>query len=108
MTKWLMAASLMACAPAAAVEQPLAAEELEVYPEARGMPADVQHFMVQWQGCAHWLGEPHWDKARRRQIAEAIAEICPGIDALGREVRARHAGNAEIIARLAGYEPLGY
>ena len=107
----LAAAWLAACTPAVPVEtpaQPLAVEALDVYPEVRGMPADVQHFMVRWHGCAHWLGEPEWDEARRRQIGEAVAEVCPGIDALGREVRERHAGDSEIVARLADYGPLGH
>ena len=107
----LAAAMLTAFAPASAAEtpdQPLTEEELQAYPEARGIPADAQHFMVKWQGCAHWLGEPGWNEERRRQIEEAIAELCPGVDAQGRRVFERHAGNAEVMARLAEYEPLGY
>ncbi|MGZ8283478.1 MAG: hypothetical protein ACXWUN_11105 [Allosphingosinicella sp.] len=104
-----MAAALLVgiagCAPSGPLL--LGADALQTYPDARDMPADVQHFIVQWQDCAHWLGEPAWDGARRRQIEQAVAEACPGVDARGIAVRARHAGNAAVIARIAGYEPLG-
>jgi hypothetical protein len=100
-----------AAAPAPTVDaappaQELNVAELETYPDARGMPADVQRFIVQWQGCSHWLGEPDWNAERRRQIAEAVAETCPGLDAEGRRLRARYAANPEVLERLRDYEPL--
>jgi hypothetical protein len=105
----LPALALAACAPARSANQPapLDAAALETYPDARGMPADVQHFIVQWNDCAHWLGEPPFDADRARQIERAVAEICPGVDARARQLRERHAGNAAVLARLADYEPLG-
>jgi hypothetical protein len=93
---------------AGAPPRPLTPAELEIYPEARGMPADVQDYMVRWQGCQHWLGEYGGDRTRRRQIERAVRAACPGIDARGRRVRAAHAGEAEVLARLADYEPLGF
>jgi hypothetical protein len=86
---------------------PLTEDQLAIYPDARGMPADVQHFVVQWQDCAHWLGEPPYDAARARQIEQAVADVCPGIDARARALRERHAGNAEVLARISSYEQLG-
>ena len=106
------APAVNAAAPAPAVDpatpaQELNAAELETYPDARGMPADVQRFIVQWQACSHWLGEPPWDDARRRQIEQAVRETCPGVDERGRRLRARYAGNAEVLVRIRDYEPLG-
>lgn len=86
---------------------PLTEAQLEIYPDARGMPADVQRFIVGWQDCQHWLGEEGWDEERRRQIEQAVSEVCTGIDALSRQVRERHAGDSEVLSRLAGYESLG-
>ena len=88
-------------------DAPLTEEQLRTYPDARGMPADVQHFIVQWHDCNHWLGEPPFDADRARRIEQAVAALCPGIEGLGRAVRERHAGNAVILARIADLGPLG-
>lgn len=85
---------------------PLSEDELRTYPDARGMPADVQQFIVQWQDCAHWSGEPAWNAERQQQINEAVAEVCPGVDARGAALRARYAGNEEVLARIARYAPI--
>ena len=78
----------------------------EIYPDTAGMPEDVQRYIVQHQGCVHWGGEPDFNAARRRQIQKAIEELCTGIDAIGREVRARHANNPAVLARIKDYENL--
>jgi hypothetical protein len=96
------------CAATAAHEAPLDAAALQTYPDAAGMPADVQHYIVRWSDCSHWLGEPAFDADRDRQIDRAVREVCPGVDALGQRVRARHAGSAAVLARIADYEPLGH
>ena len=103
------ALAIAACVPATAPAKivPLTPAELETYPDARGMPPDVQRFIVQWHDCAHWLGEPPYDPARARQIEVAVADTCPGVDATGAAMRARHAGNPEVLARIADYGPLG-
>jgi hypothetical protein len=95
---------LAGCTPA---PQPLSLAELDAYPDARGMPADAQRFITRWTDCRHFLGEPDFDEERRRQLAYAVSQICPGIDEEGRRVRARHTGNAAVIERLRDYEPLG-
>ena len=95
---------LTACAAEA---RPLTETELQVYPDARGMPADVQDFVVRHQDCVHWQGEPGWDAERRRQIEHAVADVCPGLDAEAWRLRARYAGNAAVIERLRGFEPVG-
>ena len=78
----------------------------EVYPEAKGMPADVQEYIVRHAGCVHWAGEPDFNAERRKQIEEAVASLCVGIDRLGREIRSRYAGNRQVLDRIKDLEPL--
>ena len=89
------------------ISNSLTEAELQQYPEARGMPYHVQLFIVQYRTCEHWLGEPAWDAERRRQIEHAVADHCPGIDAVARDLRRGYADNPEVIQRLRGFEPLG-
>ena len=100
----MLAALLLAgaCAPATA---PV---DVSVYPDAAGMPADVQDFIVRHSDCQHWLGEgPSDHPARQREIDRAVRRICPGVDARGARLRARYAAEPAIVARLAAFEPLG-
>ena len=78
----------------------------ETYPDAAGMPEDVQRYIIRWNDCQHWGGEPGFDAARQRQIQEAIEQVCTGLDALGRRVRATHANNPSVLERLKDYENL--
>lgn len=94
-----------ACAPAEPVA--LTEAELAAFPDAAGMPADVQDYIVRWRKCSHWLGEVGEEEPRRRQIEAAIREYCSGIDARGRRVRERHAGEPAVLGRIADYEELG-
>jgi hypothetical protein len=103
----ILASAALLAALGCAGTRPLTEAELAIYPEARGMPADVQDFIVRWQGCWHFLGEPWGDEDRRRQIERGIRAACPGIDAAGRAVRRRHAHRPEVLARIADLEPLG-
>ena len=100
-------AALCVLAGCAVARQPLTEAELQTYPDARGMPADVQAFIVRYEDCQHWLGEPDFDEARRHEIARVVAGICPGIDAAGERLRGRYAGNPMVLDRLSAYEPLG-
>lgn len=78
----------------------------ETYPDAAGMPRDVQAYVVRWNDCQHWAGEPAFDAARRRQIEQGVEKACTGVDDLGRRVRARHAANPAVIERLKEYDNL--
>lgn len=74
---------------------------------ANGLPADVQKFIERREGCEHFAGEPDYDDARRKQIADAVKELCPGIDRQLATLRTQHRDNPEAIAALADFEPLG-
>ena len=114
-----LALAIVGCAPTTASQQSAARAPVidltnkpgmptleETYPDTAGMPQDVQRYIVQWNDCSHWGGEPGFDAARRRQIREAIDKTCTGIDAIGRQVRARHANNPAVLARIKDYENL--
>jgi len=102
----MLAAASLLLAGCAVAPQPLSQAELDAYPDARDMPTDVQRFIVRWTDCQHFLDEPDFSEERRRQIAYAVSQVCPGIDAEARRLRARHAADATVIARLRDYEPL--
>ena len=104
---WVLMGALLLTACATA-PQPISPAELDAYPGAIGMPPDVQRFIVRWTDCQHFLGEPDDDDERRRQIAYAVSQVCPGIDAEARRLRTRHAANVAVIARVRDYEPLGH
>ncbi len=74
---------------------------------ANGLPADVQKFIERREGCEHWAGEPDFDEARRKQIEDAVKELCPGIDTQLEALRKRYAKDPEVIAALKDFEPLG-
>jgi hypothetical protein len=78
----------------------------EVYPAAKGMPADVQEYIVRHHGCMHWSGEPDFSPERKKQIEEAVASLCTGIDRLGQQIRSRYAGNQQVLDRIKDLEPL--
>ena len=99
-----LAFAAAACASAEPVS--LTDAELAVYPDAAGMPADVQDFIVDWRDCRHWQGEFGEEEARRRQIEKAVRRTCRGINARGRQVRAQHADDPAVLARIADYEAL--
>jgi hypothetical protein len=101
--KAAIGAALLACGCAPTT----APVDVSVYPDAAGMPADVQDFIVQHSDCLHWIGEgPSEHPARQRQINRAVRRICPGVDARAARLRARYAADPAIVARLSSYEPL--
>lgn len=77
-----------------------------IYPDAAGMPADVQDFIVDYDDCQHWLGEEPYDADREREIDEAVGELCPKIDARRVRLMKRYRANPSVSARLAKYEAL--
>lgn len=74
---------------------------------ANGVPAEVQAFIERREGCEHWAGEPDYDEARRKQIEDAVKELCPGIDTELANLRKRFAKDPAVTAALADFEPLG-
>jgi len=74
---------------------------------ANGVPADVQSFIERREGCEHWAGEPDYDADRRKQIEDAVKELCPGIDSQLAALRKRYTDDPKVIAALAEFEPLG-
>lgn len=75
---------------------------------ANGVPADVQSFIERREGCEHFAGEPDWDDAaRKKQIEEAVNELCPGIDTQLAALRKRYARDPGVTAALKDFEPLG-
>jgi hypothetical protein len=76
--------------------------------DTAGLPGEVTKFLERRQGCEHFAGEPDWgDAARKKDLDEAVKELCPGIDAELAALRKKHASDAKVIAALAEYEPLG-
>ena len=81
---------------------------LHGWPEGVDLPADVDEFIARWESCQHALSEPFSDAQRRRMLERAVREYCPGIDALGRRLRARYADDPAMLDRLRPFEPLGH
>lgn len=106
-----LAALLMAAPGAVAAKQrglkPLTEEQLTAYPEARGLPADVQHFIVRHKDCEHWAGEEPYNAPRRREIERGIAASCKGLDASAVTLRKRYAKYPRSRAVLRNYETVG-
>lgn len=108
----LMLATFLVTAPGMATAkqrapQPLTEAQLKAYPEARGLPADVQQFIVNHSDCEHWAGEEPYDAARRREIDRGIAASCKGLDASAVTLRKRYAKHPKISALLRNYETVG-
>ncbi|MFS0738001.1 hypothetical protein ABC347_13205 [Sphingomonas sp. 1P06PA] len=88
--------------------KPFDAQQLQVYPNAARLPADVQQFVARHEDCQHWRSEPSFDDpARAKDIAVAAAETCAGIDALAVSLKARYRGDARVSAALARYPEIG-
>lgn len=94
--------------PAPVVATPaLSNSAIEAVAGANGLPAEVQRFIERREGCEHWAGEPDFDEARRKQIEEAVSELCPGIDTQLATLRKTYAKDVDVIAALKDFEPLG-
>jgi hypothetical protein len=108
----MMLAALLMTAPGMAIAKqrapkPLTEAQLKAYPEARGLPADVQQFIVYHSDCEHWAGEEPYDAPRRREIERGIAASCKGLDASAVTLRKRYAKHPKITALLRNYETVG-
>jgi hypothetical protein len=99
-----------AVAPATAATDPMHCARMELNeprPAGCAYPADVLAFLDARANCEHWLGEPDFSEARRREIASAVEETCTGLDTRLEALRLAHAGDAATRELLAALEPLG-
>ncbi|MDF7777864.1 hypothetical protein P1X14_21595 [Sphingomonas sp. AOB5] len=94
-------------APAPVADAALTENELAVYPEARGMPADVQRYLVRRADCEHWSGEEPYDADRKAEIERNVNQLCAGLDAETATLRTRHAGDPVVAAALAKLDSIG-
>lgn len=78
----------------------LSEAELNIYPSARGMPADVQRLIVLYEDCAHWSGEEPYDADRAAEIDAATRATCPGLTGEKARLLRRHFHDRRIRARL--------
>ena len=66
-----------------------------------GMPPDVSDFIRRAVVCNHWAGEEPYDDERRAQINAAVQGLrCRALDADQASLRAKYAGQAEVLGRL--------
>ena len=77
---------------------------------AHDLPADVQSFIEERDGCDHFRGEP-WGagddpevKERREFIFENIKKLCTGTDKRLAELRNKYRNDPVVIERLRAYE----
>jgi hypothetical protein len=107
------AAASAVAPPAADPEQepdPLRCAQLAIdgpRPPDCAYPDDVLVFLDARANCEHWLGEPDFSEARRREIARAVEDTCTGLDTRLDSLRRTHTGDAATAALLARLEPLG-
>lgn len=71
---------------------------------AANQPEDVATFAERYANCEHFLGEEPYDAERAKELAEAVEELCTGIDAQLDTLRKRYKDNADVTQALAGYE----
>lgn len=81
--------------------------ELQTYPEARGLPADVQRYLVRHADCEHWAGEEPYDAQRRAEIETNVAQICTGLDAARADLLTRHRSEPASHEALSRLDPIG-
>lgn len=77
---------------------------------AHDLPADVQAFIDERDGCDHFRGEP-WGagddpeiKERREFIFKNIKKLCTGTDKRLAELRNKYRNDPAVIERLRVYE----
>lgn len=129
--RWNLLAALVACALGGCAARPFAAfddprpqgrlslrerSQCEV-PDAPGdranwcdYPHEVRAYLDRRDACDHFRGEP-WPEggdaeavARRRQLRDAMAKYCKGIDARLTELRAAYRDDPEVDAALGRLE----
>ncbi|BBP82675.1 hypothetical protein PHLH8_23170 [Pseudomonas sp. Pc102] len=68
------------------------------------LPGDVASFAERYANCEHFLGEEPYDAERAKELAQAVEELCTGIDAQLDALRQRYRDDAAVTQALAGYE----
>ncbi|MEN3748538.1 hypothetical protein TPR58_15285 [Sphingomonas sp. HF-S3] len=81
--------------------------ELQTYPEARGLPADVQRYLIRHAGCEHWAGEEPYNAQRRAEIETNVAQSCTGLDAARADLLTRHRSEPASHEALSRLDPIG-
>jgi hypothetical protein len=77
---------------------------------AAELPADVQSFIHDREGCDHFRGEPFDSgnapdiKERREFILQKLKQLCAGTDQRLANLRRKYRSDRDLSARLSGYE----
>jgi len=126
LTSLLLALTLPATAQAQRSAQPLSAAELKAYPDARGLPADVQHFIMRHDDCLHWAGgiagdgvaiqgniltgpevveamKAAWDSGAAEPFATRLLLALTAGDRAGGDSRGRQSAALLVVREGAGY-----
>jgi len=74
-------------------------------------PQEVRLYTQRRDECDHWRGEPVPDGIdpalaadRRKQIEQAVAELCAGADAQLLKLKRKYRSDASVMQALGGYE----
>ncbi len=80
-------------------------------PDGCTWPQEVRLYTQRRDECDHWRSEPVPEDIdprlaadRRKQIEQAVAELCPGADAQLLELKRKYRSDASVMQALNGYE----
>ncbi len=80
-------------------------------PDWCAWPKDVRLYTQRRDECDHWRSEPVPEDIsptlaadRRKQIEQAVTELCGGTDAQLRALKRKYRGDASVMQALEGYE----
>lgn len=68
-------------------------------------PDEVEQLVQRIERCEHFAGEEPYDQARARELRAQVAANCRGNRAALEQLRQRHAGDPQVLNRLAGLDP---
>ena len=101
-----IALTLLAAAAMPACKEPVS-PAVQTPPESTAspvaspsLPAEVTAFVERWETCMHFAGEEPYDEERKKQIADAFAQHCPGNDATLQSLEAKYGNDAAVMTRL--------
>lgn len=73
----------------------------EVRALMKGMPPDAASFISRAVECNHWGGEEPYDKARAKEIKQAVDRLkCERLDADEQTLRRKYRGKPDIIKAM--------